>query len=625
MSSYDTQSQSQSQSQSPSTEQSTDTRTQSTESTATQGNQAEVEQAGLEGGGTDDYSLSGPFANLLLDVMPVEEAIAVARTVIENPVVQDWLRSLPEAAILDVLRGARTLVGWLMDGVLPVGAGLELAAALGVRANIGVALAQTYTVQRTELERLKLSSNPCIKVGVSEGVGGKVLDAFGHGVDVSAKGEAYVGIEGHMAEEVDLSLAVLLKYAGVSAVELLISRALGLTTPGQLSPVSLPDLVGELDGVDTEASARVSAGAGLSATASVDGISDLPEKLGLAVEPLLGDDLYVEAAALAQLAGLVEGSLTIKDDQTAAFALKGSLKAVAEASGQLGAVFSPTHQASLAAMAELGAAFQLDGVWEVDPKQLQTGTSDLLSTRITLSADKMGSAEASTDGALEQESTMSSLVFDSFDAAKQAVTHQANALNVDGEVAHSGTEASRPLSEVLDEVGSLPTAQTTVQIELDAARLAESVSGLADLVGVDELAGEQSTGLVSNDSELILSGVAAVTPDDFERTRDMGIVLPGSVLQATALDRVGDAIQAARGAGTTPAWLSEWAPALRNEFGGETAMSEGRLKGWIGVGVGGDASVKAGASGSLKGSGTVKYLVDQSATEQDILRLLEAM
>ena len=124
---------------------------------------------------------------------------------------------------------------------------------------------------------------------------------------------------------------------------------------------------------------------------------------------------------------------------------------MAEASEQLGAVFSPTHQASLAAMAELGAEFQLDGVWEVDPKQLQTGTSELLSTQITLSADTMSGAEASTDGAREKESTMSSLVFDSFDAAKQALTQKADALNVDGEIAHSGTEASRPLSEVLDE------------------------------------------------------------------------------------------------------------------------------------------------------------------------------
>ena len=43
----------------------------------------------------------------------------------------------------------------------------------------------------------------------------------------------------------------------------------------------------ELDGVTTEASARVSAGAGLSAAASVDEVSDLPEGLDLLLKRFL--------------------------------------------------------------------------------------------------------------------------------------------------------------------------------------------------------------------------------------------------------------------------------------------------------------------------------------------------
>ena len=116
MSSYASQSQYQHQN----TDQTTEASQSETQQSPPQGNQAQVESAGLEGGGCDDDSMNGPFAHLLLDGMPLGAAIDTALRCLENPVVQDWLRHVPDAHLIDLFADDPSLIDFILSGVMPV-------------------------------------------------------------------------------------------------------------------------------------------------------------------------------------------------------------------------------------------------------------------------------------------------------------------------------------------------------------------------------------------------------------------------------------------------------------------------------------------------------------------------
>lgn len=615
----------QSQEQTQSTEQTTDVQESTNEQSTGPGNQAEVEQAGLEGGGSDDYSLTGPFANLLLDVMPLGAALKAAIEVITNPVVQDWIRALPDQALIEALSDDRSLVDFILQDVLPVGAGVEVSEAVGGTLVLGVELGATGSISRPTPDQLHFEAHPILKIAAAVGEGGKVLDAFGNGVNLSAEAEASYTAKVDLTSTVPLSLPALLQYAGASAADVLIPFWLSTPAAYLTGVDELANLSATVDGVTEDNDASLAVGGKAEATAQFDGIDAVPAPIAGPIG-MLADPLMLDASGLAQATGLVEGSLSIGDDGLGTVAFKGTVGALAEAKASMEAVLMGTELAALDAVASVSGSAEVSAEFEFDIQKMRTEGKTAERTTISIGVTTSAGADLSTEGEADHAAvTTSTMTFDSFGAAAAVICNDVNELDGNGNEAIPGTEASKTLAEVLVDVGSVPSVTETIELELDAQRLAAELPAFAGMVGIDDLAGETNVGVISSDSELKLSGAVPVTPADFQTAADTGIVLPGTVARGKALDDVAEAISAARGGGSTPGWLSEWEQGLRSAFAGQSAMNTAQLKGFVGVGAGGELAAEEVAKAEGKVQGTVKYTIDRAATAQDIEMLLAAM
>ena len=609
-----------------------ETQTQTQDTTARQpaeeqvqagGNQAAVEEAGLDGGGSDDYSLSGPFAGLLLDVMPLAAALSAAAEFISNPAVQEWIRAVSDEALMAVALEDGDLVGFLLDAIVPAGTGVELTGEMALGLFLGADFSNTVQMLRTEDNTLHLECHPAIKVGVSGGEGGKVVDAFGNGVEATAGGEAYAAIQADGALDVVPSAAGLLKVLGASASDIIIHKATGermaATGPDAAAPL--------LEGVEPDWAVGLDVGAKGEARAQVPSVRELPGPLAGPAQAVLDlAGLAFDASAVAEVTGLVHGTVQIQDECTATFAAEGTTGALAEASASFSMVLGGEQIAALDAMAgfDCGLAAKLE--LSFDATQISQGLAEVTSTALELTVSGGVGAAATTEGAdLETETSSTTMRFDSIFDARDTLFGQVNTLDGNGCEAIPGTEAAKPLTELLVEAGGGPAITETHTVTLDPSRFAGEIGRWADLLGVDDIAEGQRSGGISTDSELLLSGEIAVTPDDYARAAATGIEIQGDAGRFVAWRDLATAIHAARGAGTTPAWLAPWAAELEGEFGADAPMTNVRLKGFVGVGAGGEAAGAMVAEVEGKVAGTARYIVDKAATEDDLQRLLDAV
>ena len=586
------------------------------------GNQAATEQAGLEGGGSDDYSLAGPFAGLLLDVMPLATALSMAADYIDNSAVLEWLRAVSDEALLAAAQEDGELVGFLLDAILPVGTGVEITGEMGLNVLAGGELATSAQLMRTDVNQLHMETHPSVKVGLSGGGAGlKVVDAFGNGVEAGAGGELFVKLQTDGELNMEPTAPALLEVMGVAVVDAVIGHARGALT------CAMPEVFEPLAQANRpEWQVTYNQGGKAEAKAQVASMDELPSPIigpAKALVELAG--VTMDASALAEASALSQDTLKLMGDGQAMFTKEASLSALAETSGSLSMLVGDGEVAALEAMADLSA--EVGGKLEIlfDATQVSQGLAEVFSTAVELTWGGGMNADATTEGeSLESETSSTTMRYESILAAKDGLFGQVNDVDKNGCEAIPGTEAAKPLSELLAESGGGPSFTETQTVTLDTDRFSAEIGRWADLLGVDQL-NEQNSNIISTDSELKLSGELAVTPDDYARAASTGIKVQGDAGKFVAWRDLATAINAARGAGTTPSWLAPISAELEAEFGGDAAMTNARLKGFLGVGAGGEIAGEALEEVSGQGAVTARYLVDKAATEDDIQRLLDAV
>ncbi len=93
-------------------------------STDAVGNQQRNQEAGLSGAGAapEEMGILGPFAEMILDAMPLSGALLMAKGAMDNPTVQKWVGGLDiYAAVKELGRLSNTL----LKDIWPVGLGID--------------------------------------------------------------------------------------------------------------------------------------------------------------------------------------------------------------------------------------------------------------------------------------------------------------------------------------------------------------------------------------------------------------------------------------------------------------------------------------------------------------------
>jgi len=550
------------------------------------GNQAAAADAGLAAGGSMDTSLAGPFAGLLLDVLPLADAVEAALAHAGNPAVRAWLLGLDAPAVAAALDGRPGALGVALERLLPAGTGLSGESTLAGALVGGVEVAGEAAIWHRGGGQIEVTTHPRLRLDEAAGLGGAMTDAFGGGVE--ARSEVAAGI--------DLMVDV---RAGAHLAWGAWSEALDLG-PGELwrrcvlgdAPALGPDGAAIAPLLSADFDGRAAAGATASACVRCDDLDSLPGPLRAVV-----DRLRVGSAswgALAQAHGAVELSISAFDGATWCARLSGEGDALASVAGAA-AVAAPGLDTAAWAGATGAAA----------------GASCAIELTVTDAARPDGEAklvaaafELTTSAGADADSRSDTMRFDSLASAWAGLSPRDPG---------AGSALSSDLA-----AGAPPSIEAAVALQLDPARLAQELPGwFADLPGGEALLAEDRSGLSASAAHLALEGSALVTGDDLALAAQAGLTVPPGSSRAGAWALAADAVLQRRLGGAVPAWAAGQQGALdaaADRVGGFDGV---RLRGFVGVGAGGSLSGAALARVSGTAQVATRLQIDRPAPDAD--------
>lgn len=550
------------------------------------GNQAVAADAGLAPGGDMDTSLGGPFAALLLDVLPLTEAVTAGLSHAANPAVRDWLLALDPASVAAALGDRPGVIGRVLDRLLPAGTGLTGQSTLAGALVGGAEVAGQATLWHQGGGQLEVGTQPRLRLDQGAGLGGAMTDPFGGGVTAKAGVDAGVDVQVEVEAGATLSWAEWSQAFGLGAGELWRRCVLGD------APALGPDGAGVAPLLSADFSASVATGAQATATLQCDDLESVPRPL----RDLL-DGLAVGAAswsALAELGGGVELSVSAFDGSWWCARLSGEGEALASAAGAASIAAPGLDTAAwagaTAAAAGAGCAIELTvetGAQPDAPSMLVGATFAL-----TSSTGQGGSGRADT------------VQFDSLAAAWAGLS---------GRDPAGGGALSADLA-----AGAPPSVAVAVDQALDPARLAHELPGwFAGIPGAESLLDAGHHGLTSSCAQLALEGTATVSSDDLASAAQAGLTVPDGSSRAGAWRAAADAILHRRLGGVVPAWAGGQEAAIDAAADRVAGFDAVRLRGFVGVGAGGTLS--GAAVGRVSGTAQVatRIEIDRPASDAD--------
>jgi len=193
------------------------------------GNQARVAGAGLCRPTEEDYGFGGSFAAMMLDVLPLGEALATAIDFLDNSAVMGWLRRRDPREVLDACDGAFAA---LAGQVFPVGRGIEGKVAAGVELGAGLEGELEVGMMRMDGTTVHLETTLEADMGAKVAAGADVENAFGEPfVGAMAKAGVKVVVEDQASVDVELDSLALLTSLGMIKTSVALAAAVGMKAP----------------------------------------------------------------------------------------------------------------------------------------------------------------------------------------------------------------------------------------------------------------------------------------------------------------------------------------------------------------------------------------------------------
>lgn len=392
---------------------------------ATAGNQAQVEQAGLSSADrADDLAQSGDtagswldgMADFVLDLLPFDAAVQIARARRDDPEVQRWADGVAPADALDWVQRRSDAV---VDAVWPVGTGPVGEAELGGALGLGADVLASFEVLRRDGDTLSIQATQTAELGLGgDGVEAALTDAFGATVAAAGAGLGGKLVAEHgLQRELRFDLVELVRSgvmtAGGPLSGLLLGVGSGLALADAAGLVEQAPAQGWIE--QTALSFRLGGGARLAADLGTGVLS--PELL--ARVPELAQLSTVVQGILAATGGLdarletgTEGArLCVRGGVDVLAALGSSLPWLAELTGFSGLLDGMRAEHGFEAELDVGldlaggAVTALDGHAQVALRRTDgdtTGTlTDTLSCSLAQAAALFGRDGASVDAMLD--------------------------------------------------------------------------------------------------------------------------------------------------------------------------------------------------------------------------------
>ena len=579
------------------------------------GNQQALDEAGLASEETEtDTSLLGPYAELILSAMPLAVALPMALPFVANPLVREWILGLAPEAIAKVLEGDESLSRTLLEHVWPAGIGFEIAGFADLGLNVGAGIEGARRAVNTDGTVLDEQLDARFSAKLDTGVGGGATDAFGNGAQAGADAALAVAVEVN-ARTYSPMPAHWWTLLDKTPLDVLVDYLSGVRGPAQLETGVAPGEAFELQ-VTTSGGAEVSAGA-----AAINN-SALPDWLGSALQPYLGDSgapgtgldlsrLQPELEAQLGAAGKLKTVERVSPSGLDwGVQLEGTVSGMV--AGGLGTMLSADENAALQEVARLGGG----GGWTATVHaglQVDAGLLDgqSLLDNVELAVGGVDLAESTAWGAVEQTNTRSYPNFTALWSTQTALDAMSD---------RDGAPEATSLDEVLASGATLSKTRAT-QVALDPAQLADVAPGIWGTV-LSQLGLDRThVGVTSTDAELALEGTVEVDHAALQAAADAGVVAPGPTA-GNALEETAEALLAAATGDVVPGWATPWADAL--EAQGPGLWTQSQVKGWAGVGAGGSVSLGEGVKGNGSAGATAKVLVEIPTTPDQHRQLAEA-
>jgi hypothetical protein len=565
-------------------------------------NQATAEAAGLEGGGDDDLSLDGPNAGLLLDGLPITEAVPLALAHGQNPTVQQWIAELPDSDAEAALMQIEGLAQRALDTLWPVGVGLVgLVGADTAFLSAFAAQGVEVCVSREGPLSFKLSYQNTVRQGARAGAAAE---------GVAGEASAAVGAELRVAVTSELAGRALAPFLGLRAALLLDGLLrVPLVIPA-FACLGLAELL-RASRVDAEAAAVTEA----SAQMAVD--LDDPEALHPAIRAAL-HALPVGLKVDARLEALLSAGATLARASGGAWGLSltGKVGGLARLGGALTAALGPLRFELLGPMAEAAPQAELTLRFTLSGGAPEPGTVAPAPCTVQLGAAAVPEAGG------QSVARTHSVDYPSWEALCAAFERNPEGL-VGGEPLPGVTDQPWALSEVLK--AAPPSAlRVALSLPLSAPELVHAAPELHRTL--IHLSGGAAGAVLAAGTAISLTGEALIAPEDLRLAADLGLCAPAGSTAVGAVRWAADAVLAARTGSPFAADAAAWGADLRAAFWGTPALTEARVQGTVKVelstGVAVDSpGLPEGAAGLRVGGG---LRVDLAAPPAELARLQRA-
>lgn len=579
------------------------------------GNQQALQEAGLASGSSEtDTSLFGPYAEMMLSVMPLATALPMALPCVRNPIVRDWILALAPEKIAAVLEQDQPLSRQLLEHVWPAGIGFEIGVFGDLGLNMGAGLQAARSAVNTDGTVLDERLDATFSARVDTSVGGGIQDAFDNGAQVGA-GAALTIAAGVAARAYSPMPAHWWTLLGKTPLDVLREFLSGVRGPVQLQ-------TGVAPGEAFEVEVTATAGPELSAGGETFCQSTIPSWLAEAIQPLIPSvdslgsrtDLSQQVANLEALLGATGKLQTVERVSPAgldwSLELQGTLSGMV--AGGLGTALCREETSALQEVAKLA----IGGASVVTVRagiHADCGLvdKDAALADLQLSLGGVELASNSVWGTVEQTDTQSYPSFTALLATQAALP----ALQ-----SRPGDSGPTCLADVLSSGATLAQTRAT-RVELDPAQLADVAPGIWGGVVAQLGLDRTHVGATATHAELALVGRVEVTQDALQTAADAGTMAPGPTA-GNALEETAGALLAAATGDALPGWAAPWADTL--EAIGPELWTQSQVKGWAGLGTGGGVSVGGGLKGSGSAGGTAKVLVEIPTTTEQHRQLADA-
>jgi hypothetical protein len=555
-------------------------------------NANELAQVGVDGGGADvgEMDLTGSFAGMVLDCMPMIAAFPMAQRFASNPAVLEWAAQYTVEDLVSAVGGASTA---LLKQLWPVGIGFDAEGQVAGRFAGGVdVMAQTSAI-RTGPNRLDVGIGYQASVGV-EGVGAGVemTDAFGEkaaGVMAKAGIKVAASVQANQTTEFD---AMEVLRASKNLAEQSVSDI--LVHP--LAPMQflLPDeWIGRIDYMcidDWKIVREIVLSGGASAT---EGQLDPSKHSGLVGDLMAFDPLGVRAENIMPfLDGSICSELAVRFEGNDRMLMEGALKTVGSVEGI----------ANLPGMAEVLSPESLSVLSEIVAGGAEAG--------IVLSLDlTVPNWKESIDMELSGIQTVTNTDLEGVSIEDSVFISMASL----------STELRSSAPDGSTEVVVCPTLARTVHIDLDPSQAdAHCPELLQQVLGI--------TGtLYDSQTVLQLTGTMELGSDVANPLIAQMFSGPNR-LTGVSIAEIFDAAMA-RASGTVdvwPGWAQGWEVVLE-QLVGVIAFSGARIVGHVHQGAGGGFEVSLAASAEAVARMEGGIVVDRPVSGEDAMRIRAAM